>query len=196
MAINDYATLQAAVADWLARADLSARIPDFIALAEARMNRELRVAPMLAQVAGTSVGTQIELPADCRQVFTLRINTGGVWRELPALPPNALAETAVGLPRGYVLISNVLQLIGGEDAEYRLAYWQGIAPLSQGPNWLITSHPDAYLYGALVQSAPFLKDDERLVTWGTIYKGVVDQIALESERARWGNAPAVRFGGP
>lgn len=40
--INDYATLQQAIASWLARADLSPNIADFIALGEARINRELR----------------------------------------------------------------------------------------------------------------------------------------------------------
>lgn len=40
--INDYATLQAAIADELARADLTAAIPNFIQLAEADLNRQVR----------------------------------------------------------------------------------------------------------------------------------------------------------
>lgn len=44
--INDYATLKTAIASWLARADLTAAIPDFIQLAETRFNRELRVRQM------------------------------------------------------------------------------------------------------------------------------------------------------
>jgi len=40
--INDYATLQDAIARWLARTDLSQSIPDFIMLAEARINSDLR----------------------------------------------------------------------------------------------------------------------------------------------------------
>ena len=41
MAITTYATLQTAIANFLARSDLTAQIPDFITMAEARMNREL-----------------------------------------------------------------------------------------------------------------------------------------------------------
>lgn len=41
--IQDYSTLKAAIADWLARADLTSRIPTFVQFAEARINRELRV---------------------------------------------------------------------------------------------------------------------------------------------------------
>jgi hypothetical protein len=42
MAITTYAELQAAAANWLVRGDLTARIPEFITLAEARLNRVLR----------------------------------------------------------------------------------------------------------------------------------------------------------
>ena len=55
MAINTYATLQTAVANWLDRSDLTDRIPEFIALAEARMNRTLRLAIML-NVDETTLG--------------------------------------------------------------------------------------------------------------------------------------------
>ena len=46
MAIGTYAELQTAVANWLDRDDLTDRIPEFIALAEAKMNRVLRISLM------------------------------------------------------------------------------------------------------------------------------------------------------
>ena len=46
MALGTFTELKDAIADWLDRSDLTARIPDFIALAEARINRELRIRPM------------------------------------------------------------------------------------------------------------------------------------------------------
>ena len=46
MAISTYTELQTAVANWLDRDDLTARIPEFIALTEARFNRLLRVRSM------------------------------------------------------------------------------------------------------------------------------------------------------
>ena len=192
MSINDHSTLQAAVGDWLARADLSARIPDFIALAEARLSRELRVRQMLASASGTITGGALALPADCRQVMSLRLGSGV---ELPPLAPEALQWPA-GQPRGYVMIGNTAHIIGADvDVPYQLTYWQAVPPLSAGPNWLIQSHPDAYLYGALGASAPFLRDDERLVTWGALYRAAVDQIVAEDDRARYGNAPRARASG-
>ncbi len=32
-------------------------------------------------------------------------------------------------------------------------------------NWLLACAPDAYLYGALLESAPYIKDDERIAVW-------------------------------
>ncbi len=66
--INDYSTLQSAVSRWLARADLALSIPDFITLAEARINLDLRTSSQQAQVSGTSSAGVIALPASCKQV--------------------------------------------------------------------------------------------------------------------------------
>lgn len=64
MAIVDYSTLQASVASWLARADLTATIPDFISLAEARINRDLRVRKMQKVRYGLASSGRIPLPDD------------------------------------------------------------------------------------------------------------------------------------
>ena len=55
MAINSYSTLQTAVANWLDRDDLTASIPEFISLCEARFNRTLRIRAM--ETLDTSVST-------------------------------------------------------------------------------------------------------------------------------------------
>ena len=49
MPIATYTDLQSSVADWLNRSDLSAVIPTFIQLAEAKFNRELRTRDMLTR---------------------------------------------------------------------------------------------------------------------------------------------------
>ena len=46
MAISTFAELKTAAANWLDRSDLTDRIPEFIALAEARFNRVLRIRDM------------------------------------------------------------------------------------------------------------------------------------------------------
>ena len=68
MAISTYSELQTAAANWLDRSDLSDRIPEFIALAEARFNRILRIRDMetVSTAISTAAGTGY-LPLDlCR----------------------------------------------------------------------------------------------------------------------------------
>ena len=48
-----------------------------------------------------------------------------------------------------------------------MVYRANIPPLaSNGANWLLTLAPDLYLYGALLESAPYIKEDGRIQTWG------------------------------
>jgi len=147
---------------------------------------------MQASVSGTTSGNAITLPADCREVQSLRVTVGGYARELPPLPPQALEDAALPMdPKGYVTVNGSLQIVGVMgDLPYTLTYWQAIPSLATaGTNWLLTRHPDLYLYAALGQSAPFLKDDERLITWGTLYRTIKDSVEAEDAGARYGNAP-------
>ena len=48
-AFTSYANLQTNIADYLARSDLTAKIPMFISLAEKRLNRDLRLRQTLQQ---------------------------------------------------------------------------------------------------------------------------------------------------
>ena len=80
MAISNYTELKTAVANWLDRDDLTDRIPEFIALAESRFNRLLRIRAMESkQTASTVAGQQnLALPARFIQMRNLQINTSPV----------------------------------------------------------------------------------------------------------------------
>ena len=43
-------------------------------------------------------------------------------------------------------------------------------------NWLLTLAPDIYLYGALLESAPYIKEDARIQTWGLGFKTALDEL--------------------
>ena len=50
-------------------------------------------------------------------------------------------------------------------------------------NWLLTHHPDIYLYGALLHSAPFLQEDARAQTWAALYKSAVERVNDASSKS-------------
>lgn len=185
MPLATYSDLQTEIAAWLRRSDLSAEIPGFIALAEAQMNRRLRVRPMLARLAQTWSAEYQDLPADFlaeREVTVL--DGGGAPRPIDYLAPDqidiSIRTNAPARPRFYGLYGAQIRLSPPPDKAYsgQLIYLQAIPALSNAnpTNWMLQRHPDAYLYGALAQSAPYLRADERLQTWGTLFTTVLADI--------------------
>jgi hypothetical protein len=176
MAINSYATLVNAVTEWLTRdqdATLIARIPDFIVLAEAKFNRTLFVRQMEARstalVDMTSKEPEfISLPSDFQSMRRVRLSsvTGKPCLEFKS--GTQMDEYRFGTsdvaaqPRYFTMFGTEMELAPTPDQEYtiEMVYRQNIPPLAaNSPNWLLTLAPDLYLYGALLESAPYLKED-------------------------------------
>ena len=196
--INSYDTLQAAVADWLNRGDLLDQIPAFITLAEAQMNRELRTRDMMVRADATSDGENVLLPDDWLEHYSLTVQPGP-----PPAPQGYLAKPLrymsekesneikaamfgqPGIPYGYTVIGNMIELVPAptDDVDLRMVYYAKIPNLSTllQSNWLLGKSPDLYLYSTLLQSAPYLKDDDRLGTWAQIRGALFEMIRMESE---------------
>jgi len=193
MALSTYADLQAAIADYLNRADVSAVIPDFIKLAEAKFNRELRLPQMIARVTATPTAEFDSLPSDFLQLYKMERSYDSPMGELIYVPPqeasNLVAENINATLRYYTIIGNTIQTIPAATSTstdiLKLVYYAQIPALTgtNTANWLLTKSPDLYLYSSLLEASPYLKDDERLVSWGTIRQKIIDDIMLEGERA-------------
>lgn len=175
MTLSTYTDLKSAVADWLDRGDLTARIPDFIALAEAQMNRALRLRRMIVRSTATLDAEAVTAPVDFLEVIALSLDPGEV---LAATPPEVLAARraasgAVGRPRRYAVEGDAIRVHPAPDGAYRvtLTYYARIPALSASvaTNWVLGEAPDAYLYGALLQAAPYLRDTEALAIWSAGY---------------------------
>ena len=202
MAISTFQELQDAVANWLDRSDLTARIPEFITLAEARLNRELRVRLMEGRYTANTVSSQrnYALPPDYRQMRSLRLNQDPIVT-LVYLTPQQMdqtwAGTLSGTPKAYTIVANDIRLGPSPDSviEMDIDYYRAVSPLS-GTNTtttMLTQNPDIYLYGALMAAEPFLMNDERLVTWGGLFDQAVNQLEVQDAKDRHsGSALAVR----
>jgi hypothetical protein len=185
MAITSYTELQAAVANWLDRGDMAARIPEFIALAEAQMNRLLRSRGATGR-STAMIGAEFSaLPPDFAQAISLRIETASDWQELSSAEQGVMSgyPPEQGVPRLYGIVGSELRLQPAPDAEriVEMTYFSKLPALSLAnpSNWVLAAHPDAYLYGTLVHSAPLLRDDEILGTWRALSDAAMDQILTE-----------------
>jgi hypothetical protein len=73
-----------------------------------------------------------------------------------------------GQPQFFTIFGSEIELAPTPDAIYtvEMVYRVNVPALaSNSTNWLLTLAPDLYLYGALLESAPYMKEDERIQTW-------------------------------
>ena len=206
MALSTFTELKDAIADWLDRSDLTARIPDFIALAEARINRELRIRPM--EVRSTMYATvdqqYFNLPGGYIQMRNIQLNTNPTT-PLEYITPEMLdrlyGSTTTGKPRAYTLIGDEIQLAPIPDSAYQIemAFYEKFTALGDGTsgtvtsNWLTKNAPDVLLYGSLMEAEPFIKNDERIPVWLNGYSNAIDKLQKADQRDRHsGSAMRVR----
>ena len=200
MALTTYSELKTAIASLLDRGDLTAAIPDFIALAEDDFNRELRVRQMLQRAQATFENQYTTIPGDYLELRDLIVITPTPVRSLEFLPMQALDDLKVsgvsGAPRYFTIVGNAVEVFPtpGSNAVIEMTYFKKIPALSDATttNWLLTGYPGIYLYAAALHSAPYLQDDERLPMWGQLAAGIRDTMKVESDRASYGPRPTIR----
>lgn len=193
MPISTYAELKSAVADWLNRDDLTSVISSFIALAEADLNRTLRDYRMEKRSTATLEAQYSALPGDWVETIRLQLTDGTSRLELVSdgalADLRAMRSDATGKPTHYAHTAGGLELFPTPDASYEaeLVYVAKVPTLSDTAttNWLLSAAPDVYLYGALVQSAPYLKDDARATVWAGLYQSAITNLNAASERSRY-----------
>lgn len=201
MDLSTYSGLKAAVADYLNRDDLTSVVPGFIALAESKFNRKLRMRQMVKRATATIDTQFFAYPADWLEArdFILSTNPITQMEFVTEDQGNALRATtaiASGKPRYYTIIGSQIEVIPTPDTSYSgvLSYYAKIPALSDSntSNWLLAYAPDLYLYGALLEASPYLKDDERLAVWGQLYESSKADIELADQRASVSSTPVVR----
>jgi hypothetical protein len=183
MAITDYSSLKTEVATYLHRDDLTATIPTFIANCEHRIARALRVSQLLttstvAVSAGAATGT---LPTGFLQMANVKISTGA---ELQYVPPDRIdKESGAGVPWLYTLLGSTIVVAPTWTAGGNLSctYWKKETALSDSAttNWYTSNCPDALLFGALMEAAPFLMNDNRVDIWREFFKGAIDSLNMQ-----------------
>ena len=193
MAISNYTELKAAVADWLNREDLTSQIPDFIAFAEARLNRTLRTREMLTRRRTSTTDGFIGLPFDYLETYQLQLpaNATNTPEPLTYIGPNEVAQyksqSMTGKTRFYTIIDGAFELIPtpSSSVELTITYYAKVPALSSttATNWLLTKAPDLYLYATLLTAAPYLQNDERIPVWSQLATSAFDELMMDSERA-------------
>lgn len=192
MAITNYSELKTAIADFLNRDDLTAVIPTFIDMAEATLNRDVRHWRMEQRATAELDNQYLDLPSDWIETLEL------VVLDTIPYPLNLVSRDQqqdnrfkhgdiAGKPVSYVHSAGSIEVRPTPDATYdvELLYYQEIPALSDSntTNWLLTNAPDVYLYACLMETAIYLRDDERIAAFSAMYQSKLAALNASSKKA-------------
>jgi hypothetical protein len=186
-----FTTLQEDVRRYLERGSTYAsdpvvyeQIPRLINLAERRIARELKIQGFINVVTGTlQTGVSVYAKPDrWRDTVSINIGTGAQNNTRKMLFTRAYEyllsywpdRTATSRPIFYADYDYTHWLYAPTpDADYpfEVLYYE-LPPLLDDvvqTNWLTEYAPQLLLYGTLLEATPFLKNDERIPVWQSMY---------------------------
>jgi len=169
------------------------------------LNRETR-ARFLVDLSPLSVGTEeVAAPADLVAPDVIAHDGASYFGELDLLGLGDLTRVKaihgdVGVPLAYAMRSdgagNLSFVFAPEPSEtfsLRASYFAGVTngnALSDTnlTNRMVLQHPDIYLYASLLESAPFLREDERIAVWEAQLKKRLDALEELTQNQMYGGS--------
>ena len=198
MSFTTYAELQTTIAGYLARSDLTTQIPDFITLAETRLRRDLRIRQMLSTttLTCTSGTATVNIPSDFLEVKDFVVTGNPVMPlnyESPSLFSRNSRSMDAGKPLNYTVLATTFKLAPIPDSNYTLSLVYSIAPpflsTSNTSNTFLTVCPDLLLYASLLEAEPYLMNDARINTWGTMFDRAMSSLTRSDEKGQFSGVP-------
>lgn len=198
MAFDSYSSLKTTIANYLARSDLTSVIPDFIRLAEFRLQRELRIRQMLTVAQANTTGgvSTVGIPSDFLEMRDIHVVSNPV-RTLSYEAPNSFYRNTrsaeSGVPNSYTVLADDMQFAPIPDSTYvlQMLYYAKPPVLSDtnASNVFLVNTPDALLYGALGEAEPYLMNDARLQVWAALYDRAVNSISVADQGSEYSGQP-------
>lgn len=201
MAITTYAELQTAIANNLARSDLTSFMGDFIRMAEDALNygsdawEAIRVREMEAITTLTPVSGVAALPSDFLQTVRL-VTDNSTRRPLTYITADMVdvyyPARQAGDPAHYTIIGTNLYAYPTTDGDLELTYYQAIPSLSDSAtsNWLLAKSPGIYLRASLTMAFDFIKDgSDEMAKQAGMAKSLIAGLNRSDMLGRYARAP-------
>lgn len=189
MSISTYSELKTAVADWLNRDDLAdARLADFVAMAENRIFKQLRIKELEAS-ANMTIDSEgkAALPADHLEPKDV------LWNDKPlgrvSLTQYYTNSPVQGTPSYFAREGNFIKLWPTPPeatAGGRLIYYARPSNLSVSveTNTIFALSPELYLYGALVAAGTYLgTPQDKVALWASSFDEALNSLIKQSRQS-------------
>lgn len=185
MSFSDYTGLQEEIRSFLwDRADVAARIPSFIDLAESEMRRLLKTRQTTCHKPFTSGHGGVSLPCSADQVKGVRVGR----REMEYISPERFSsidpEIKRGFGRFYTVSDGRVKFYAPEGRDGEIVYVGQFSPLSDAckTNRILERHPDIYLCGALKWAKMWLIDSDQ--DWGSPFYSAINEANRVNPRVQ------------
>lgn len=192
MAITTYAQLVTALdgADgYLHRTDLTAKIPDFIRLAESEINSDLKTLLMETETTLTaSIGSRLmAVPTRFGKPLALWCTTDSPRVEMIYRTPEDLPVTGDNAPSDFYTIDGayVATENPADSAHtYTLRYLPVFDIATTLTNTVLTNWPKIYVFGALLQSVAWTRDLAQQGYWQSEYDKAIDKAMIDTNATK------------
>lgn len=194
MSIATYGDLKTAVANFLRRTELTARIPEFITLAEDKLynDRRFMIRALEASATLTVNAQTVALPTRFlghRRMYL----TGSPITLLNYVSPenfwSKYLSSQTSKPEAFTIEGDNFVFGPTPDATYtgKLLYYLRPAALSADldTNWVLTNASGLLLHGALIQACTYIRDDASIAKWAALYDDLLDQVAEQDKKNRF-----------
>lgn len=191
MALANYSDLQASVANWLHRDDLTLQIPDFIALAESEIAKDLRTQEQDVTTTIAVDAVTESLPTRMLEIRAVELQINPVLN-LQFRTPLQLAkldDQTVGRPLFYTITGGNFKFFPTPDRSYdvEVNYIQRYAAFSgdTDTNYVLTNYPGVYLYASLRAAYAFVEDEPAQARAETMYVSEVARAQSAEDRLKY-----------
>jgi hypothetical protein len=130
---------------------------------------------MVGRSTATISDAYQEVPSDFAGPIAMVLTGQNPPAHLEWVTPERLNElkqdqySATGTPRYYSTVGGEFAFVPEPSGDFaaELTYYRELTPLSNDntSNWLLDTHPDIYLNGALAEAGKYMVDDPRLPLW-------------------------------
>ena len=188
-----YDSLVENIQSYLERTDTATveKIPLFIMLAEQIIASQIKFLGNLTPMTSTMTATEavIDKPARWHKTVSMNVTVSGermpvLLRKYEYLREYAPNSTDTGVPVYYGDYDYTHWLVAPApdlNYDFEVLYYERVQPLdsTNQTNWFTIYAPQALLYGSLLQSMPFLKNDERMGMWQQNYDLIMQTLKTE-----------------
>jgi len=199
MAITTLAELRTAVGNWLVTSYASARIDEWVALAEGELHGKImrrggiRDMEATADLSLTADDRDVDLPTRYRGMRRLYLD-GSPVRKLNFVPPITYWETYLSTetskPVAFTIEGDSILFGPIPDATYtgKILFYQGFAPLTDAAptNDLLTNNPQLYLTATLKWAWTYKATTQpEGTTWDALMRDLIDDMIVANNMDRF-----------